>query len=188
MIAIGVDPGQHGAIAAITPTGAQAWPMPVLPTPAGERRFAGYDRPAVAQRFAPLAIRPPGTPPAFCVVESVRGLPAMGMQFATIYWLGAGPWYFAGLCDALRIQCRFVDPREWQNALLGLPPPKRGEDRKARRKEIKARSIAVATRLFPGFTAQLGVKGSDGLADALLLAEYAHRLASGGELFARASA
>jgi len=80
---------------------------------------------------------------------------------------------FAWLLEALEIPYQLVSARTWQKSMLAGTS---GAD-------TKQRSILAAGRLFPGVNLKRSArarKADDGIADALLLAEYARRTKNGG--------
>jgi Holliday junction resolvasome RuvABC endonuclease subunit len=76
------------------------------------------------------------------------------------YMLGENTGMWIGILSALKVPFVTVRPNEWQKGLV---------DRKSG-STPKQRSVATASRLFPGLTISAG---DDGVADALLLAFWA---------------
>lgn len=195
---VGVDPGAAGGIAWIAQNAACAIPMPSLPTGGGRRHV--YNTVEIARILRGLR----QNDVALVVIEQLAGMPP-GTNAAAIRAAAAGPLLFEGICAALGLPFEFVSPQTWQRALLAMPKAaksgplddpaaeaqRRSQARHERRRAIKAQSIITAQRLYPDvglLPTERSRVASDGMAEALLLAEYARRRHSGGELFARASA
>jgi hypothetical protein len=173
VIVVGVDPGKEGAIVRLADDARYVCAMPVV---AGEKRDE-YDVPEVLRLLD-------GAGHVF-----IERLQAMPMKFrrkgsdkaveggGTIanYNRGFCMALFVTACVALKLPFTLVRPQEWQRELLaGIP----GED-------TKQRSILAAQRLFPGVDLRRTVrcKGpSDGIADALLIAEWGRRRLAGKEV------
>ena len=76
--------------------------------------------------------------------------------------------WIQGVLDALNIPYELVSPQKWKKE-FGLTSD-------------KSESIRTAQRLFPGVSLKTGEKSrveSDGMAEALLIAEYARRKLGG---------
>jgi len=165
MIFVGIDPGLKGAIAFLGDGAVPALvSMPVIKRLRGEGRdqidMVGLRD--LLQSWLPLGFG------CFVTVERGQALPpGMGggvTNFARGYHRGI----LEGLLVALRIPYQLVPPQAWQKAMHGGAPA--GE-----RKQL---SILVAQRLFPGVNLQRTPRCStlsDGLAEALLLAEHGRR-------------
>ena len=173
MIFVGIDPGLKGAIAFLGDGAVPALvSMPVIKRLRGEGRdqidMVGLRD--LLQSWLPLGFG------CFVTVERGQALPpGMGggvTNFARGYHRGI----LEGLLVALRIPYQLVPPQTWQREMLqGAPAGDTGQ-----------RSIMAAQRLFPGVSllrtpacrkADDGL--SDGLAEALLLAEYGRRTHQG---------
>lgn len=92
-------------------------------------------------------------------LEFVHAMPKQGSSSTFKLGLNAGVW--EGIVATLGLPCLKPRPRDWQ---AGLVKPSDGPD-------PKARSLAVARRLFP--EAELGRKKDHGRADALLISWWA---------------
>lgn len=205
VIFVGVDPGTHGGLAVLTTTTALAYPMPMLLTGRGERKV--YDEGAIATMLRPLADRD-----VLVTIEKLEGIAGMRSAQAVL-WATAGPMLFLGMSAAFGFRRQFVGPKRWQRELLtALPPPPKRErvdksklsrkqlkelarSRSAahdeRRKLIKAASVQRARQLFPAtnlYPTPRSTTPSDGMAEALLIAEWGRRQHAGGALFAERSA
>ena len=149
-IAIGVDPGKDGSMAIITPYG------PHLMT---------FDEECYRDQLSALYVsyaKPEERPHAFCVVEHVGAMPGQGVT--SCFSFGRNFGFILGLLTAFRIPYELVRPQKWKKE-FGCTSDKNT-------------SIEVARRLFPGVSlkrTERCTKDHDGLAEALLLAEYAKR-------------
>ena len=167
---VGVDPGVKGGIAFLLGEVSSVRPMPThRPKKGGRETYdvqeiamllrgvCGGGIMAVLERLAPM--------PPF-LARGGGALAGAGGSIAN-YHRGLGRGLFEGILTALGIPYHLVGPREWQDEML----PLRGGD-------TKARSIARARELFPDvslYPTARSRKASDGLADALLLAEFGRR-------------
>lgn len=101
-----------------------------------------------------------------CALERVSARPGQGV--VSMFSFGESYGYLQGLLDAYQIPYELVTPQRWKKAFEVT-----GD---------KNSSIAVAKRLFPGVSLLRTVnsrKDDDGMAEALLLAEYARRTMGG---------
>lgn len=167
---IGIDNGLNGATAIIDAMGVTVHPMPViistLPPKKGgkhKRHKRVYDLPAIRD-----LIHDVGSPTVYIEKtqamttakhrESAVSAHAKGVQFGNI----------EGMCLMANIPYVVVLPRVWQAVMyVGIPPG-----------DTKARSLIAAKRLFPSVALRRTDKcttDSDGMADALLIAEYGRR-------------
>ena len=178
MIVLGIDPGLKGGIAVLQPGRTpRVGAMPSLRPKKGGREtydfaeiasllrwfVSGGGVTAVLERLAPM--------PPF-LARGGGALAGAGGSIAN-YHRGLGRGLFEGILTALGIPYHLVGPREWQDEML----PLRGGD-------TKARSIARARELFPDvslYPTARSRKPSDGLSDALLIAEFGRRRLDGGE-------
>lgn len=97
------------------------------------------------------------------VLEHVSAMPGQGV--VSMFTFGTGWGRIMGVLDALRIPYELVKPQKWKKAFSVT-----GD---------KNSSIAVAKRLYPGIDlrrTERSRKDDDGLAEALLMAEYARRM------------
>jgi hypothetical protein len=162
VIVVGVDPGKEGAIVRLADDARYVCAMPVV---AGEKRDE-YDVPEVLRLLDGAG---------HVVVEKLQPMPLKAGGTIANYNRGLCMGLFVTACVALKLPFTLVRPQEWQRELLaGIP----GED-------TKQRSILAAQRLFPGVDLRRTVrcKGpSDGIADALLIAEWGRRRLAGKEV------
>ncbi len=145
---LGIDPGKNGGIAVIYPDEVCVYPAPV--------RGKDY----LEQDMARLIPARNGVKAA---IEVQRAMPGQGVTSMFSIGLGYGLW--RGMLAALMVPYVTVQPKDWRKA-VGLT----GD---------KADAVALAQRMFPLVADQLvGPQGGlrDGLAEALLIAEFARRL------------
>ena len=149
MIFIGIDPGKKGGVAFILPESGlyDAYPMP-------ETR---------KQLFAMLSSIVGPSRNVVAAVESVHSMPKQGV--ASTFTFGKGVGEVLGILTAIGAQIHEPTPQAWKKAMLA------GTDKS------KDASIQVAENLFSNIN--LVPKGcrkpNDGMAEALLLAEYIRR-------------
>ena len=159
MIFVGIDLGFSGAIAEIDGLGhvTLVKDMFTSTVAVGKRTRTTYDFSAVSGLLRDLH------PSAVCV-EDIFHLGFRGSLAARAAGMGWG--MVRTVCALCEIPVLAVSPREWQRVML------------AGRARGKGASRARAEELFPG--ADLGPKGSEGRAEALLLAEYGRRMQCSG--------
>ncbi len=191
-VVVGIDPGKRGAIAYLPARAGRPphlEPMPLLRSHKGRDE---YDLVAIAGLLGSLlepvvtTTGPRGARGArfrsveyhrtLAFVELGNPLPrSMGGGSAN-YHRGYSRGILEGILVALGIPYALVPPRAWQRAMLAGTS---GAD-------TKQRAVIAASRLFPTVSllpTPRCRKPSDGMADALLLAEYGRRTlaASPGE-------
>ena len=100
---------------------------------------------------------------SFCIVERVSAMPVQGVT--VVFNFGRNYGYIQGLLTAHRIPYQLVRPQAWKRE-FGCT-------------RDKNTSIAVCKRLFPGVNlkrTERCKKEHDGMAEALLMAEYGRRI------------
>lgn len=145
MTYIGIDPGKSGALAILDASGAV---QVLLPFDEQKARDALY--------WAAEEGR------AVCCLERVGARPGQGVT--SMFSFGANYGWWQGLLSAFEIPFQLVTPAVWKKA-FGVTADKNS-------------SVEVCKRLFPAADlrrTERSVKQDDGLAEALLLAEYARR-------------
>lgn len=146
---VGIDPGQSGAVA-LVPDGelpqVEEWPGD--PSAATDL-LRGWVLEYDIQLVA---------------LESVHAMPKQGVASTFKFGVNFGVWQ--GILSALGLPYLMPRPTEWQKGLV----------RKSDGPDPKARSLAVARRLFPDVDLQR--KKDHGRADALLLAWFAQQVGS----------
>jgi len=147
---VAVDPGLHGAIAVLSPSGVvSAVPMPL----AG----GALDLPAIAS-----IIR--DTFPQWVILEKVASRPGQGV--ASTFKFGMGYGSILGIAAAVGVPVELVTPQRWKGVVLHGTA------------KDKASAIAYCRRVYP--KVNLVPPGCrtphDGLADSLCLLEYGRRV------------
>lgn len=152
---IGIDPGKDGAMAIL---GYRETPILI---PFDETEYANQLR--RLDPFGPRAgvtTTDPLTP--FCVIEHVNAMPGQGVT--SCFSFGQNFGFILGLLTAFRIPYELVRPQKWKKEFSCTSD--------------KNTSIEVAKRLFPGVDLRRTpkcTKPHDGIAEALLMAEFARR-------------
>ncbi len=103
----------------------------------------------------------------FCVLEKVHSMPQQGVKSTFNFGVSFG--YIKGVLETLDIPYQEVPPQAWKREFNLI-----GTDKKA--------SIACAQRLFPHANLLATTRSrvpSDGMAESLLMAEYARRKHNG---------
>lgn len=147
MIYIGIDPGKNGGYAVIDEEGeARVWPW-------DDDRFV-HDMVVISSPEKGHGLK--------ACVERVGAMPGQGVSSTFSFGVSAG--YIHGVLSALGIPYQLVVPRRWKSE-FGLNSDKK-------------KSIEVCRRLFPEVSLKRSGRcrvESDGMAESLLLAEYARR-------------
>ncbi len=171
-ICLGIDPGLHGALAVLYGDGRApgVWPTPTLTVPKGKRRVRVYDLGAMWDLILTIGQEMALPDEWFCVVELAQAFPGQGVvsMFSTGY--GYAAWLMA--LTVAEVPHQTVHPATWKRIMF----------RDAAAKQGKGAAIQLAKRLFPGVSlrpSQQARTDSDGMAEALLLAEYGRRLQRG---------
>jgi pantothenate kinase len=145
MIFIGVDPGQSGAVVALSEGGAV---IRCVKNDSTERdtfdAFCGYE-----------------TEDVFAMIERVHSMPKQGV--AACFTFGRSYGFLRGCLIGSGVSFEEVTPQKWQR-VMGIPSIK-GEAKSDHKKRTKAR----AQQLFPR------ERVTHANADALLIAEYCRR-------------
>lgn len=187
MRSIGVDPGKEGALCLLDGAHVELVPMPLVKATvvAGKKRGRDeYDLSEICQ----LLERWREQHMCFVTVEKSQPLPALlrkrkrsqedepeksaaGGSIANFNRGEMRGW--AWMLTAIRLPFQLVAPRTWQKVMHAGTP----------QAETKRRSILAAQRLFPAVDlrrTERSRKPHDGIADALLLAEFGRRTQNGG--------
>ena len=147
MIVIGIDPGQTGGIAIIRDGDVTcALPMPVIEK--------GLDAKAIRDVIHVAD---------FVVMEKVSAMPKQGM--VSTFHFGVGYGMLQGIILTLGIPLRLVTPQAWKKEIL------------AGTTKDKAASIDYCKRVYPyiNLIPKGHRKPHDGIADAILIADFGHR-------------
>ena len=149
MIYIGIDPGKSGsyAIIAESETGKAVFAYP------WDDMFFAMEMASIMQRKAEGIV---------AAVEKVGAMKGQGVT--SMFSFGKNAGFIEGVLTALGIPYQLIPPKKWKGE-FGL-------------NSDKAASVAVCKRLFPDVDLRPTSrcrKDSDGMAEALLMAEYARR-------------
>lgn len=150
MIYIGIDPGKSGALAIIDEAGITVEP---------------FDEVIYRDRLGLIGERIEIGERAVCALEKVGARPMQGVSSTFEFGRNAG--FIEGLLVANEIPYALVTPQRWKKEFALL-------------KRDKDASIAEARRLFPSVSllpTERSRKDNDGMAEALLIAEWARRFA-----------
>lgn len=160
LLVLGVDPGKHGALAALDHQGRI---LALHPTPLIKGQRDTYDLAAIRELL--LSYQAQGR--LHVTVERMDAMPAkLGGSIANYHRGVSTGW--AWMLEGLKIPYELVPAREWQRAMHAG----------TQAGDTKQRSILAAQRLFPSQNLKRSplAKGpDDGLADALLIAEFGRR-------------
>jgi crossover junction endodeoxyribonuclease RuvC len=161
VIYLGIDPGLNGGIAALSSEGdfVSAATMPVIE---GKKRL--IDVRMLKKTFEEIHDGESG-PIGIVVIENVHSMPREGVSSAFSFGRGLG--MLEGVCAGMGLPYVLVTPQEWKKHVL------------AGTAKDKAAAISYCERRWPN--AELKAtprcrKPHDGIADALLLCEYARRM------------
>jgi len=168
---IGIDPGVSGAIA-ILDDAVTVHPMPTIAVPGrGKARRSEFDEPSIVALFEE-ASRNGLVRHAF--IERAYPMPKQGSVSG--FNFGCGWGILRGILAAFRIPYTIVSARTWQKVMItGIPA---GD-----RKSAKLASVLRAKQLFSSVSlrrTEASRKDDDGMAEALLIAEYGRRQLKGG--------
>lgn len=142
---VGIDPGKSGAMAIIHAPG----DVEVIPFDAVNYSLA-------------LARVSSGAYPVTCCVEKVSAMPGQGV--VSMFNFGHNLGLIEGLLRGYGISYQLVPPQTWKKEFS--------------LSSDKAKSIEVCQKLFPNVSllaTERSRKPNDGIAEALLMAEYARR-------------
>lgn len=146
MTYIGIDPGKDGALAVIIDSGKAS----IVPFDQDAYRL-------VLRQFCMQA----RMAQARAVLEHVGAMPGQGVT--SMFSFGENFGYIKGLLEAFEIPYELVRPQRWKKE-FGISG--------------KNQSVEVCKRLFPGVSlrrTERCKKDHDGMAEALLMAEFARR-------------
>lgn len=156
MIYIGIDPGKNGGIAVIH----DKLPKPVNITVYKYSDDDLIDVIDVCTKGSSIAVH--RDEEIKCVLEKVNAMPGQGV--VSMFNFGQNFGFIQGVLKAYEIPFELVPPQKWKKEFSVTSD--------------KNTSIEVAKRLFPGVNLKATErckKDHDGMAEALLMAEYARR-------------
>lgn len=146
MIYIGIDPGKNGGIAFISD---------VVNVPIQVLKYSDED---LIDSLSTVTLKDN----CRCVLEKVNAMPGQGV--VSMFNFGQNFGFIQGVLKAYEIPFELVPPQKWKKEFSVTSD--------------KNTSIEVAKRLFPGVNLKATErckKDHDGMAEALLMAEYARR-------------
>jgi crossover junction endodeoxyribonuclease RuvC len=146
MTYIGIDPGKSGALAYII----NDEDVNVIPFDEGNYRLVIR---SIVEKYG-VNVR--------CCVESVSAMPGQGVT--SMFNFGKGFGWILGTLEAYSVPYELIRPQKWKKEFSVTSD--------------KNTSIEVCKRLFPNVSllpTERCKKDNDGMAEALLLAEYARR-------------
>ena len=158
MIFVGIDPGNKGGIAIIANNGVYVFPMPTI-TSKGKESLDGQRIREILSAWQEGSL---------VFLEKVGAMPGQGVT--SMFNFGQGFGMLKGILVGLEIPYELITPQAWKKAML------------AGTVKDKGAAIIKAKQLFPSVDLRPTVrckKDSDGMAEALLLAEYARRQSLG---------
>ena len=144
---IGIDPGKSGGIAVIEDRQARTMP---------------YSDEELKKELDRVKLYDLSVADAVCCLEKGGAMPGQGVT--SMFNFGVSYGYIKGVLEAYRIPYQEIPPQRWKKE-FGL-------------NSDKAASVEVCRRLFPDVSllaTERCRKPHDGMAEALLLAEYARR-------------
>ena len=156
MIYIGIDPGKNGGIAVVH----DKFPEPVNITVYKYSDDDLIDVIDVCTKGSSIAVH--RDEEIKCVLEKVNAMPGQGV--VSMFNFGQNFGFIQGVLKAYEIPFELVPPQKWKKEFSVTSD--------------KNTSIEVAKRLFPNVSLKATErckKDHDGMAEALLMAEYARR-------------
>lgn len=148
-IFIGIDPGKNGGIAYIN-------------TENGYFETVPYSNQELIHLCIDTTHKNVGCSEVICCLEKVGAMPGQGV--VSMFNFGASVGYIKGVLEAFYIPYQEISPQKWKKE-FGLTSD-------------KAASAEICGKLFPGLSLLATPKCKkphDGMAEALLMAEYARR-------------
>lgn len=146
---IGIDPGKSGGIARISMTSNRVVTEP-------------YSDQALISLCEDIYFGAIEVQEVVCCLEKVGAMPGQGV--VSMFSFGQSVGYIKGVLEAFRIPYQEITPQKWKRE-FGLTSD-------------KAKSAEVCRKLFPDVNLLASPrckKPHDGMAEALLMAEYARR-------------
>lgn len=152
MIYMGIDPGLKGGIAVlhIDKDTNRVYQAETYPYSQDKLKELSYN---LSREWADNVL---------CFVEKVSAMPKQGVT--SMFNFGVSFGYIQGVLESFEVPYQLVSPQKWKKH-FGLD-------------NDKSKSIALCKRLFPGVSllpTERCRKDSDGMAEALLIAQYAKR-------------
>jgi len=161
---VGIDPGNTGALAVVDEYGdAMGWTrMPIIKV--GRRTEINVAR---LKEFLPYPIR--GEEHKIKIV--IEEVTSFGMGRTSAFTFGKNLGVLLGVVSCMGFPMERPRPKQWQKVMLeGL----------AKGEHTKSSANVMALRLYPQLSDTLKVKANQGIADAILMAEWARRISMKG--------
>lgn len=158
MIVVGIDPGLKGAIAFLKGKKARVHIMPTLKMTKSKLTI---DENRVRDMLEKYKV-------GHVFIEKAQAMPKQGG--VSMFNYGTGWGILRGICVGLHLPYTLLHPRTWKKVMCHDMP------------KSKEASIIAAKRLWPNISllpTPRSKKDSDGMADALCMAEYGRRLLQG---------
>lgn len=158
---VGIDPGLHGAVAAVDRFSAfrGVWDAPTTIVKRGKKSRTVYEAPLMVHILRSLQEK---YEVQLVGMERVNAMPGQGVT--SMFSMGHGFGLWEGIISALGLPLELTVPQVWKKKMLAGG---KGDDKQA--------SIVRAMQLFPAAAPLLARKKDDGRAEALLIAEFFRR-------------
>jgi len=169
---VGIDPGQTGYLAGVLADGYDGvWTCPIPTVPTGKGSSQAYDLPACWALVQTI----PKT--ALVLLEKQQPYPGQGGK--SNFSIGQGFMLWRMALTAAGLSFQMVAPQTWKKR-MGIKAVVAASTAAERKKQAKAKAIALAGSLFPSVDLKDARKPkartpSSDKAESLLLAEYARR-------------
>jgi crossover junction endodeoxyribonuclease RuvC len=150
---LGVDPGTSGALCIMAPAAnvlTKVWPFPVT---------EHFGHKVIDYGVLAVQILPYVGEISHAIIEDVHSMPLQGV--ASTFSFGVSKGVILGMIAAHGIKIYTPPPAIWKN-VMGVT-------------KDKDTSRAKATQLYPGYANLWAKKKDDGIAEAVLLAEFGKR-------------
>jgi len=157
VIVAGIDPGKTGALAVID-LERRVLMVHITPTIRVGKTKRDYDVGAMRDLLLCHPIQ-------MCMIERQQAFPGQGRSSALSLGVGYGIWL--GLLGALDVPHQIVSPRLWSGMMM------RGVEGVGKQRNIKAARLVFPKQSL--LATERSRKPHDGIADALLIAEYCSR-------------
>lgn len=161
---IGIDPGLSGAVAVISSKEQRVYNTPTIEVKTGKKRKNVYDVMGMVNIFKTIIDTSwvKATDITINVaLEKIHAMPGQGVT--SMFSMGEGFGIWKGIVSAFYLPMHLIPPQTWKKAIVGT-----GKDKEASRLK--------AIELFPKMHDELKFKKDHDKAEALLIAEYLHRV------------
>ena len=180
MIFFGIDPGISGGISAIDENGlvVLAEATPCLKIIKNGKSKTEYDVPGMVDIFKKFNVKN-----SIVCQELTHAMPGNGG--VSMYNFGRGHGIWEGIIGALGLPHIFCTPQKWKEMYPELMQEKLSKEERAvlsasqisawkrkKKAEAKKKSIELAKKLFPSISHEIKQVKHDGMAEALLIANW----------------